>query len=129
MAARPPELAASLGLGGEGAALAAAIAARLGIAVVVTLGGNGAIAATRDGVWMVDALPVTPVDTTAAGDAFVGVLAASLDRGAALAQALHRASVAAGLACLTEGAQPSLPPRDAIDAALQRLAPARLARS
>ncbi len=123
-------LAASLGgIAGEGIALAAAMAARLNLAIVMTCGADGAIAATRDGAWMVDALPIAPVDTTAAGDAFVGVLAASLDRGAALEHALHRASVAAGLACLTEGAQPSLPTRDAIDAALPRLAPARRARS
>lgn len=123
-------LAASLGRpGGDAAALAKMIAARLGLVVVVTSGGDGAIAATRDGVWTVDALPIAPVDTTAAGDAFVGVLAASLDRGEALERALHRASVAAGLTCLTIGAQPSLPTRDAIDAALPRLAPARRAQS
>jgi ribokinase len=119
-------LAASLGAAdGEDAALAASLAAQLGVAVVLTCGGGGAAAASRDGVWTVDALPIAPVDTTGAGDAFVGVLAAALDRGQALADALHRASVAAGLACLTLGAQTSLPPRAAVDGALARLAPAR----
>jgi ribokinase len=123
-------LAASLGIAdgevdGDDVALAASLAARLGVAVVLTCGGRGAVAASRDGVWTVDALPIAPVDTTGAGDAFVGVLAAALDRGQALEDALHRASVAAGLACLTLGAQTSLPSRAAIDGALARLAPAR----
>jgi ribokinase len=101
--------------------LARALAAALGATVVLTLGAAGAVAATRDALWSVPALPVTPVDTTGAGDAFVGVLAAGLDRGLTLDAALRRASVAAGLACLTLGAQPSLPRRDAIDAELGRL--------
>jgi ribokinase len=119
-------LGAELGAGdGDDAARAGKLAHFLGITVVVTRGGKGAIAATREGIWAVDALPVTPLDTTAAGDAFVGVLAAALDRGETLPHAVHRASVAAGLACLTLGAQTSLPKRDAIDTALPRLAPAR----
>jgi ribokinase len=113
------------GTGGGDIALATSLAARLGTIVVLTRGADGAVAATQDGVWTIAALPITPVDTTAAGDAFVGVLAAALDRGQALEHALHRAGVAAGLACLTLGAQTSLPSRAAIDAALPQLAPAR----
>jgi hypothetical protein len=51
-----------------------------------------------------------------AGDAFVGVLAASLDLGVALPDALVRASVAAGLACTRLGAQTSQPQRPEIEA-------------
>jgi ribokinase len=91
---------------------------------VVTLGAGGAMAFTRDATWRVGALHIEPVDTTAAGDAFTGVLAATLDGGADLARALHRASVAGGLACTAPGAQPSLPTADAIEAALPRLSPA-----
>ncbi|MBI3706673.1 MAG: ribokinase [Proteobacteria bacterium] len=104
---------------------ARALAEMLGTTAVLTLGAAGAIAAGRDGTWAVDALAITPVDTTAAGDAFVGVLGAALDRGATLPQALHRASVAAGLACQVAGAQPSLPLRTAIDARRLALAPPR----
>jgi ribokinase len=119
-------LGAALGTtGGDDIALATSLAVRLGSAVVMSRGGNGAVTATRDDVWTVGALPITPVDTTGAGDAFVGVLAAALDRDEALEHALHRASVAAGLACETLGAQTSLPARPAIDGALPRLAPAR----
>ena len=99
-------------------------AAWLNVTVVMTLGERGAIAATGDATWSVGALAVTPVDTTAAGDCFVGVLAASLDRGDGLGAALHRASVAAGLACMKPGAQPSLPLAAEIDK-LGALAPAR----
>lgn len=101
------------------------LAAATGHAAVVTLGAGGAVAAAPDGAWAVGALPVTAIDTTAAGDAFVGVLAAALDRHQPLAAALHRASVAGGLACLKRGAQPSLPLASEIDARLADLAPAR----
>lgn len=95
-----------------------------GIAVI-TLGALGAVAAGPDEAWSVDALQVKTVDTTAAGDAFVGVLAGALDRGATLPTALHRASVAGGLACLAAGAQPSLPSAVAIERHVGELAPAR----
>lgn len=94
--------------------------------VVLTLGAAGAVAATAEACWQVAALPVVPVDTTGAGDCFVGVFAAALDRGAALPLALARASVAAGLACLAPGAQPSLPDSRAIDARLSELVPWRV---
>lgn len=92
------------------------------LTVVVTLGERGVIAAGLDEAWSVGVLPIKPVDTTGAGDCFVGVLAAALDRGAAMPEALHRASVAAGLACLAAGAQPSLPDARAIEAKLASLA-------
>lgn len=95
------------------------------LTVIVTLGERGAIASGLDEAWVVDALPIRPVDTTGAGDCFVGVLAAALDRGMELPAALRRASVAAGLACLAPGAQPSLPDSNAIDSHLSGLAPAR----
>ena len=96
-----------------------------GIAVVVTLGKEGAVAFSGGQGWAIGALPITPVDSTGAGDAFVGVLAAALDAGAALPAALRRASVAGALTCLVAGAQPSLPIRASIDKRLKELAPAR----
>jgi ribokinase len=110
---------------GDPPELARRLATQFDNFVVVTLGGSGVVAAGLDEAWAVDALAVRPVDTTGAGDCFIGVLAAALDRGAALPNALHRASVAAGLACLAPGAQPSLPDAQAIDAQLTALAPAR----
>ena len=105
-------------------AAARAIATAASATVIVTLGGEGAIAVAGVDAWAVGALPVRPVDTTAAGDAFVGAFAAATDAGASLPTALHRASIAGGLACTVAGAQPSLPPKSAIESRLRDLAPA-----
>ena len=96
-----------------------------GTTVIVTLGGEGAVAFAGADAWTIGTLPITPVDTTAAGDAFVGAFAAAIDGGADLPTALHRASVAGGLACTIAGAQPSLPTKAAIESRLRDLAPAR----
>jgi ribokinase len=92
--------------------------------LVVTHGAAGAVAYLAPGETMVvPALPIEPVDTTGAGDTFVGVLAAALDRAEPLAAALRRASAAGGLACLARGAQTAMPDRAAIEAAMARLPP------
>ena len=88
---------------------ASGLHAALGVTVVRTLGGGGAEWSGRDGSGRVPAAAVRPVDTTAAGDCFVGVLAASLHRGSTLQEAVHRANAAAGLACTRAGSQRSLP--------------------
>jgi ribokinase len=81
-----------------------------GQTVIVTLGAAGARAATAEGQWLsVPALKVTPVDTVGAGDTFCGYLAAGLDSGLTLEQAMRRAAIAASLACLKPGAQPAVP--------------------
>jgi len=117
-------IAAAAGLpAGPPEALARALHAGRGASVVVTLGAAGALAAADGGLWRVGTPAVEAVDTTAAGDAFVGVLAAALDDGATLAEALHRASVAGALACTVVGAQPALPSAEAIAAALPEVAP------
>jgi ribokinase len=113
---------------GEAATLGAdpaSIAHRLQRGLVVTRGARGATAHLAGGaVLAVPALPIVPVDTTGAGDTFIGVLAAGLDLGAPLEAALRRASAAAGLACLARGAQMAMPDAAAIDAATARLPPA-----
>lgn len=122
--ARDLGLGRGLGLSGdEPLTLARALATRHGVTAIVTLGADGSVAATNEGDWRLGALAVDVVDTTAAGDAFVGVLVAGLDAGQSIEDALHRASVAGGLACRHAGAQPSLPWAADIDAALARLAP------
>ena len=112
------------GGGDDPVAAARALGHAWGVTIVVTLGADGAWAFEPHAAWRIGALEVEAVDSTAAGDAFVGVLAAALDGGGPFAEALGRASVAGGLACETAGAQPSLPERAVIDAALSRLAPA-----
>jgi len=88
---------------------ARALSARVGT-VVVTRGSRGAVVA-RGGeiVAEVPAHPVTPVDTTGAGDTFTGVLVARLSLGDPESTALRAASVAAALAATRAGASPSMP--------------------
>jgi ribokinase len=98
------------------------LARRLRQGLVVTRGAAGAVAALADGSALtVPALPVVPVDTTGAGDTFVGVLAAELDQRSSLEAALCRASAAAALACLARGAQAGMPHAAAIAAAAAQL--------
>ncbi|HEY2540476.1 MAG TPA: ribokinase [Stellaceae bacterium] len=94
------------------------LAARLRQGLVVTRGAAGAVAYFRNGSTIpVPALPVVAIDTTGAGDTFVGVLAAALDQRMPLDAGLRRASAAAGLACLASGAQSAMPDLAAIEKA------------
>jgi len=103
---------------------ARSFAERYALNCIVTLGGSGSVLATDNMLFRIQALEIDPVDTVGAGDAFVGVLAASLDTGAAMSYALRQATVAAGLACLQEGAQTGLPTLAEIESVSPRLAPA-----
>jgi len=76
---------------------------------VVTLGGAGAILATEDSSRHFPAPEVQVVDTTGAGDAFVGALAAKLAEGTPLEEAVPYAVLAGAVAVMREGAQGSLP--------------------
>jgi ribokinase len=89
-----------------------------GRTIIVTLGAEGARAAWPGGALGVPALRVTPLDTVGAGDTFVGYLAAGLGDGLGLEAAMRRAGAAASLACLAAGAQPAIPHRSAVEAAL-----------
>ncbi len=105
--------------------LLADLSDRFGLTAIMTLGKRGAIAIGPDGGVEVPALPIAAADTTGAGDAFAGILAAALEEGETVSDAVRRASVGAALACQSIGAQTSLPRRAAIDAALPKLAPLR----
>jgi ribokinase len=90
-------------------------------AAVVTLGAEGAVILTRSADEVrVPAVRVEVVDTTAAGDTFCGVLAATLaatsTTASDLTNAVRRATVAASLSVQTAGAIPSVPHGDVIDA-------------
>ncbi|RUW27591.1 MULTISPECIES: ribokinase [unclassified Mesorhizobium] len=93
-------------------------AGKTGRAIVVTLGGDGVLAATPDTFLTVPALKITPVDTVGAGDTFCGYFGAGLSSGLPLEQALVRAAAAGSLACLKPGAQPAIPLAKDVDAAL-----------
>ena len=105
---------------GASGADAATLHARLGITVVRTLGGAGVEWAGPDGSGSLASLPVEAIDSTAAGDCFAGVLAAALDAGSPLPDAIRRANAAAALACTRRGSQRSLPDHAEISAMLAR---------
>jgi len=91
-------------------------------AVVITLGAAGAVVVAAGTPTTLPAPRVEVVDTTGAGDAFCGALAARLASGAEVVAAA-RAGVAAGsLATTRAGAQPSMPRREEIAALLARTA-------
>lgn len=97
-----------------------AFAHTTGRTVVVTLGAEGAIAASPSGMIRVGAHRIEPVDTVGAGDTFCGYLAAGLIAGLELEEALRRAAVAGALACLKHGAQAAIPMAKDVDALLNR---------
>jgi ribokinase len=92
-------------------------------AAVVTLGAEGAVILSRGAADIrIPGVSVEVVDTTAAGDTFCGVLAATLAAGSTTARdltnAVRRATVAASLSVQTAGAIPSVPHGEVIDARL-----------
>ncbi|MEU8544454.1 ribokinase [Streptomyces sp. NPDC048717] len=87
--------------------------------VVITLGESGCLYAARGREPVAVPAPrVATVDTTAAGDTFVGTLAVALAEGRPVPEALAWASAAAALSVQREGASPSIPYRTEIEAAL-----------
>jgi len=81
---------------------------------IITLGADGAVAASADGVIRQPALPVQAIDSTGAGDTFCGVLAAALGGGEPLAEAMGLACAAGALATTQVGAQEAMPTREAV---------------
>lgn len=92
---------------------AAALLARAGDTIcIVTLGEKGAVAISADGSRVeVRGTPVKVVDTTGAGDTFVGIFASALDEGLGLTASLERACQGASMSCLKMGAQAGMPTR------------------
>lgn len=88
--------------------------------VVITLGSMGAVALTPDSAVYVPAYEVHAVDTTAAGDAFIGALAASLIQHKGLEESVMFASAAGALAVTRVGAQSSIPMLDEVMAFLEK---------
>jgi len=85
-----------------------------GRTIVATLGARGAIAVIGDRLIEVAGRDVEAIDTTGAGDCFVGALAARLADGEPVAQALDFANIAASICVGRVGAGPSMPTHDEI---------------
>ena len=95
-----------------------ALRPRVDQTVCVTLGARGAIAVTAGEVRLVEGRAVKAVDTTGAGDCFVGALAARLSQGAAMADAIGYANIAASISVQRMGAGPSMPSAEEVRALL-----------
>ena len=91
----------------------------VGVAVVVTLGADGAVLVRPEAEprWIA-ARRVRTVDTVGAGDAFVGALAAGLAEGGTLDEATNRAVVAASISTTKQGARGGMPTLAELEAAL-----------
>lgn len=83
--------------------------------LIVTLGDQGVWASDENGIHSQPAFKVTPVDTVAAGDAFVGAFAVALSEGRTLDEALRWGNAAGAIAVTRSGAQPSLPDREELE--------------
>lgn len=82
--------------------------------VIITLGAQGAVWVEAGSSGYQPAFPVESVDSTGAGDAFIGALAVALAEGQPLAQAVRLGAAAGAMATTVVGAQPSLPRRDSL---------------
>lgn len=86
--------------------------------VCVTLGKRGVLALANGEASMIAGREVKAVDTTGAGDCFVGALAAQLTKGAAIRDAITYANVAASISVQRMGAAPSMPTATEVDEVL-----------
>ena len=102
----------------EDEAAAQALRARGAATVILTLGERGSLLVTADGATHVPAEQVKAVDTTGAGDAFVGALAYFIGVGLALPEAIARANRVAAVSVQGVGTQTSFPDRAELSADL-----------
>jgi ribokinase len=84
--------------------------------VIITLGANGSLLAGREGMEHVPAFPVKSIDSTGAGDAFIGSFAVFLGEGLPEQEAVKRANLYAGLSTTAIGTQKSFYDRSRFDA-------------
>ncbi|WP_297569405.1 ribokinase [uncultured Faecalibaculum sp.] len=87
--------------------------------LLLTLGSQGAICLQNEQLWFMPAFQVKAVDTTGAGDTWLGYFADGLRRGLPVGQIMKRASAAAALAVTREGAASSIPEDSQVEDFLQ----------
>ena len=84
--------------------------------LIVTLGSKGCVHLNKPGSKAYPAYKVDAIDTTAAGDSFIGALAAAISEGKTLEEAIRFATAVGALTVTKEGAQSSLPFRKEVEA-------------
>ena len=115
------ELARSLAIASaDPDAISAEVHRQFGCMAICTLGPAGAIGYDKGRRFSAPAPKVEVIDTTGAGDTFVGAFAAALDQGKGFEAAMRRGLCAGSLACTKRGAQPSMPGVAEIDALMAR---------
>ena len=87
--------------------------------VILTLGEKGALLTQEGKSEIFPAFQIKPVDTTAAGDAFIGGFAVALAEGKSMTEAIRWGNAAGALATTRLGAQPSLPMRQDVEMMLE----------
>ncbi|OGO77807.1 MAG: ribokinase [Clostridiales bacterium GWB2_37_7] len=83
--------------------------------LIVTLGSKGCIHINESGVKAYPAYKVNAVDTTAAGDSFIGAVAVAINEGKSFEEAIYFATAVGALTVTKEGAQSSLPLRAVVE--------------
>ena len=88
--------------------------------IIVTLGEKGAMILNKEGIKLIPSFKVKVVDTTAAGDAFIGGMAVGLMNGKSLEDAVQYGCACGSLAVTKFGAQPSMPTLEEVNKLLTR---------
>jgi ribokinase len=101
-------------------AAARSLLARGPRAVIITLGRRGSLVVTADDCTRIEPVSVEAIDTTGAGDAYVGTLAVCLAGGLTLVDATRRANLVAALSVTRAGTQTSFPDQPTAQAFLAR---------
>lgn len=86
-----------------------------GTKCIITLGSAGSITSGREGIHRLQAYKVEPVDTTAAGDAYIGALISKMAQGIELTECMDYASKVSALTITKVGAQQSIPRIDEVE--------------
>lgn len=88
---------------------AACLARKLGNTCIFTLGSQGAVAGAGENIWFCPAYAVKAVETTGAGDSFIGGLAWGIVEGMEFSKILSQASMCSAITVQSPGGQPSMP--------------------
>lgn len=101
--------------------IARTVSERFGNICIITMGEDGVLAAHSQGMIRLPAIDVNAIDTTSAGDAFVGTFASYLDRGYSLKDSIMAGNIAGGLTTTKKGAQESLPTGEEVTSVFKQL--------